>query len=71
MGTMVIAGVGIILAFGLLMVFRALSVRYPKVQGLKVSLERKLKYNSILRFMIQSYLKFSLLGFSTISQARS
>ncbi|TNV86895.1 hypothetical protein FGO68_gene7784 [Halteria grandinella] len=71
MGTMVIAGVGIIMAFGLLMGFRVLSVRYPKVQGLKVSLERKLKYNSILRFMIQSYLKFSLLGFSTISQARS
>ena len=52
MGTFLIVGIGLVLAIGVLIGLKMLSNKYPKVKNLKTSLENKLMYNSILRFLI-------------------
>ena len=77
LGTYLVAGIALLLAIGLIGLLILLAKRVQRVQVIVNPLKSKLFYNSIIRFLIQAYLKFceigclSLLNFSFNSPSQT
>ena len=62
LGSYFVAGIGLICCMILLGALTILSKRFPAVQKILNSIKAKLFFNSLIRFFIQSYLKFCEIG---------
>jgi uncharacterized membrane protein len=62
LGTYLVAGIALILAIGLIGILILIAKRVQCVQVIVNLLKSKLFYNSIIRFLIQAYLKFCEIG---------